>query len=159
MEIKCASVGIQGVPCTPLYCLSTGCGHGLDRRFDALLGSWNWGFEGWGGPTSRARRSVFTLLTSPLDEFGLLVRSPCGSQMGKIGAMLAWCRLGVAPPCKDGCKFRCTNMICAVQPNQRVHICFDYLLPFLLPAADRVQLLLILSKPPLPQSAVQGRTS
>jgi len=43
-----------------------------------------------------------------------LVRSPCGSQMGKIGAMLAWCRLGVAPPCKDDCKFRCTDMICAV---------------------------------------------
>lgn len=49
MEIKCALVGIQGVQCTPpctALALATGCGYGLDRRFDALLGSWSWGFEG-----------------------------------------------------------------------------------------------------------------
>ena len=56
---------------------------------------------------SRARHS---------EEFELSMRSPCGSQMGKIGAMLGLGGRTLFHASKDGCEF---NDMCrdpAIQP-------------------------------------------
>ena len=109
-------------PCSALV-LATGCRNGLGRRFDAPLESWSWGFEGWGGPTSRANEQGASLgphpLTSLLEAVALWIAN--GQDRRDAWARLVLLGLGVAPPSvrklfhasKDGCKFRCTDVICA----------------------------------------------
>lgn len=140
-------------PCSALV-LATGCGNGLGRRFDAPLESWSWGFEGWGGPTSRANEQGASLgphpLTSLLEAVALWIangqdRRDAWARLVLLGGCASLSSEVV--PCKQGRLqiqvYRCD--MCRRDPASYslyayIYLCFDYL----------VQLLPIPSKLPLP---------